>query len=121
MSNPKPESKRRNYSKSFKQQLVEQALRPGSSVPAIAGTHNVNPELLRRWVRLHRQQESGFVPVKQTNPSALENKSLELESPNKCHPKQAHIQIERGNLRIQAKLDGAQANQIGLILREILQ
>ena len=48
----KPDSRRR-FSPEFKRQLIDQCL-PGISVAGVAIKHNINPNLLHRWIRTHR-------------------------------------------------------------------
>ena len=42
--------KRRTYSKQFKAEVVEQCLMPGASVSAIALSHGINANVIRKWL-----------------------------------------------------------------------
>jgi transposase-like protein len=42
----------RMYAEDFKAELVRQCLLPGTSVAATAMAHNINANLLRRWIGL---------------------------------------------------------------------
>lgn len=42
------------YSRAGKRTLVEAALRPGVSVARLAMQHEVNANLLRKWIRIHQ-------------------------------------------------------------------
>ncbi|SDJ47040.1 transposase [Paraburkholderia steynii] len=64
---------KRRYDRRTKQKLVEACLEPGASVAGLALKHGVNANLLRKWIKLHRQRLAGaslqpapvtaFVPV----------------------------------------------------------
>ncbi len=43
---------RKNYSNEFKLRMVELALQPGASVARIAREHDINDNLLFKWLRL---------------------------------------------------------------------
>lgn len=42
--------KRRTYSQQFKAEVVAQCLRPGASVSAIAMSHGINANVIRKWL-----------------------------------------------------------------------
>lgn len=42
--------KRRTYSQQFKAEVVAQCLRPGASVSAIALSHGINANVIRKWL-----------------------------------------------------------------------
>ncbi|NWD66884.1 transposase [Pseudomonas gingeri] len=41
---------RKSCPKSFKSQVVQECAQPGVSVAAIAITHGINPNVVRRWI-----------------------------------------------------------------------
>lgn len=49
--------KRRTYSKQFKAEVAAQCLMPGASVSAVALSHGINANVIRKWL------PSGPVPV----------------------------------------------------------
>ncbi|MDN0085636.1 transposase [Crenobacter sp. SG2305] len=53
---------RRRYSAAFKAEIVAACLQPGVSTTAIALANRINPNLVRRWIRL--QQPAGAEPAK---------------------------------------------------------
>lgn len=61
-------SQRKSYPKSFKAQVVQECEPPGISVAAIAMSHGINANVVRRWIPLFRDQQTvalpEFVPVK---------------------------------------------------------
>ena len=57
---PSP-GRRRRYSAEFKAQIVETCNRPGTSVAAIARLHNINDNIVHRWIREAEQAASAAV------------------------------------------------------------
>lgn len=59
---------RKSYSKSFKAQVVHECQQPGVSVAAIAMSHGINANVVRRWLPLYRDQQTvalpAFIPLK---------------------------------------------------------
>ncbi|WP_183132073.1 IS66-like element accessory protein TnpA [Pseudomonas syringae group genomosp. 3] len=59
---------RKSYSKSFKAQVVHECQQPGVSVAAIAMSHGINANVVRRWLPLYRDQQTvalpTFIPLK---------------------------------------------------------
>lgn len=55
---PSPGRRRRRYSAEFKAQIVETCNRPGTSVAAIARLHNINDNIVHRWIREAEQVAS---------------------------------------------------------------
>lgn len=62
---------RRRYSATFKAEIVAACLQPGVSTTAIALANRINPNLLRRWIRLHHC--AAVVPVESDSPN-IDNK-----------------------------------------------
>lgn len=60
---PEAGRRRRRYSAAFKTEIVAACLQPGVSTTAIALANQINPNLVRRWVRL--QQSAVAEPAKQ--------------------------------------------------------
>ncbi|WP_254346688.1 transposase [Paraburkholderia sp. CNPSo 3274] len=57
---------RRRYDESGKRTLVEAALRPGVSVARIAQEHEINANLLRKWITKYlMEREKGTLPATQ--------------------------------------------------------
>lgn len=65
---------RRSYSKSFKAQVIAECTQPDTSIANVALTHNLNANLVHKWIRVHAQQtlalQTAFIPVK-ASPSAV--------------------------------------------------
>ncbi|WP_225922816.1 transposase [Pseudomonas hamedanensis] len=61
---------RRSYSKSFKAQVIQECAQPGASIASIALSHNLNANLVHKWIRLQAQKSTALVSVR---PSHLPN------------------------------------------------
>jgi transposase len=78
--------RRRRWSTSEKARLVEESLRPGAVVAAVARRHDVHPNLLHQWRRQAKRALEGgqglkFLPVAVTPvvaPSAAGSIEIEL-------------------------------------------
>lgn len=61
---------RKPYPKSFKIQIVQECEQPGVSVATIAMRHGINANVVRRWIPLHRDQQTvalpAFIPLEVT-------------------------------------------------------
>ena len=59
---------RRSYSKSFKAQVITECAHPDTSIANVALTHNLNANLVHKWIRVHAQKnlalQTTFIPVK---------------------------------------------------------
>lgn len=75
---PEAGRRRRRYSAVFKAEIVAACLQPGVSVTAIALANRINPNLVRRWIRLQQcavaesaeqgVSNVGHIPVQSTHP-----------------------------------------------------
>ena len=59
--------KRRRYSPRFKVQVIEEALQDGVSVAAVARRHNLNANLLHKWLKTAQ----GVVPTAPVMPAFI--------------------------------------------------
>ena len=66
---------RRTYSKAFKAQVVAECAQPDTSIASVALTHNLNANLVHKWIRLHGQEnlplQTAFIPIKTSAPSPM--------------------------------------------------
>ena len=64
---PRGRRARRDYTAQFKSQIVLACKQPGASIAAIAQAHDVNVNVLHRWVREHERfgwhGAPGFMPI----------------------------------------------------------
>ena len=63
---------RRSYSISFKAQVIAECAQPDTSIANVAFTHNLNANLVHKWIRVHAQKnltlQTAFIPVKTSPP-----------------------------------------------------
>ena len=77
--------RRRRWSTSEKAQIVEESLRPGANVAAVARQHDVHPNLLHHWrrqARLAAGRRVNLLPIavaSEKKPSAAGTGSIEIE------------------------------------------
>ncbi|MFJ3368144.1 IS66-like element accessory protein TnpA [Pseudomonas sp. NPDC086251] len=59
---------RRSYSESFKAQVIAECAQSDTSIANVALTHNLNANLVHKWIRVHAQKnralQTAFIPVK---------------------------------------------------------
>lgn len=69
------QQERRTYSKSFKAQVIAECALSDTSIASVALSHNLNANLVHKWIRLHAQKtialQTAFVPVKASTPSSI--------------------------------------------------
>ena len=117
---------RRTHSEQFKQDLVEQCVKPGMSLANVARQHELHPSLLARWVkertepaRMTVSSQSSLVP--QFVPLRVESaQCAELPASARLSSK-IEVNIDRGELRIAFKVDPSQMIELGQVLREVLR
>ncbi|TIH09449.1 IS66-like element accessory protein TnpA [Pseudomonas leptonychotis] len=67
------QQERRTYSKSFKAQVIAECAQSDISIANVALTHNLNANLVHKWIRLYAQKnltlQTAFIPVKTSAPS----------------------------------------------------
>ncbi|UVL85611.1 transposase [Pseudomonas sp. B21-028] len=51
---------RRFYSRSFKAQVIQECAQPGASIDSIALSHNLNANLVHKWIRVQAQQSTAL-------------------------------------------------------------
>ena len=65
---------RRSYSKSIMAQVIAECAQADTSIANVALTHNLNANLVHKWVRVHAQKnlalQTAFVPVKALSSTA---------------------------------------------------
>lgn len=65
---------RRSYSKSFKAQVIAERAQADTSIANVALTHNLNANLVHKWIRGHGQKnlalQTAFIPVKALSSTA---------------------------------------------------
>ncbi|VVO31317.1 IS66-like element accessory protein TnpA [Pseudomonas fluorescens] len=71
---------RRSYSKSFKAQVIAECAQPDTSIASVALTHNLNANLVHKWIRVHEQKnlalQTAFIPVKASTSTSTSPQTL---------------------------------------------
>ncbi|PAU56076.1 transposase [Pseudomonas sp. PICF141] len=99
---------RRSYSKSFKAQVIQECGQPGASIASIALSHNLNANLVHKWIRLQAQKstalQSAFIPLPVPLAGAKSHSSSSSSS-NIC----VEIQHPRGIVKVNWPTENAAA------------
>lgn len=102
---------RRTYSREYKLEVVEECSVPGASVAAVALSHRINANLVRRWIvrhrngRLVREPSATLLPVVLSAPSARSE-----GTPPRAKLAGAgviEIELEAGGVRVRGAVDTA--------------
>lgn len=95
--------KRRAYSAELKTQVLQECDRRGASVAGVALSHNLNPNMVHRWIREERQRSlvaqaqtasPQFVALKLQDATVIETQPPIPEADTPEEPPGAAIQIE---------------------------
>jgi transposase len=102
---------RRTYSREYKLEVVEECSAPGVSVAAVALSHRINANLVRRWIVRHRSGRlvrgpgapATLLPVTLSAPSAR----VDVAPPRVKHSAVGVIEIELevGRIRVRGAVD----------------
>ena len=132
----RPRAKRRSWSVAERQRIVEAALAPGASVAGVARAHDVNANLVFKWIRRSREgwrdrrralrrspganAAPSFVPVRliEPEPTALKDAVAGEGAPSRqCDP-QSSARLETMEIRLP---NGAQVRIEGGVDGEVLR
>ncbi|WP_410016700.1 IS66-like element accessory protein TnpA [Sodalis sp. C49] len=120
---------RQFYSPELKLKLVQLALQPGTSVAEVARRHNVNDNVLFKWIRLfecegrvtRRQPKAGHTPSATTLlPVHITENPATPAAPQKSpleHPCSCEITFPRGRMM----LTSPSAELLTVLVRELMQ
>ncbi len=120
---------RRQHDRAFKADLVEQSLRPGASVSAIALKAGINANLLFKWRRDHLRTHGSPVPQAATLlpvcvipqvDTATQAQSVPAASPtNRMNrPGVIELEIAGAHLRLRGDVDEAMLSSVLRALRQ---
>ncbi|MFB3306637.1 transposase [Pseudomonas sp. AMR01] len=98
---------RLSYSNSFKAQVIQECAQPGASIASVALSHNVNANLVHKWIRLQSQKsialQPAFIPLPLSPLAGA--KSHPSSSSNIC----VEIQHTRGTVKVSWPTENAAA------------
>ncbi|MFZ0273350.1 MAG: transposase [Acidobacteriaceae bacterium] len=108
---------RRFYPVEEKRRMVEQTLEPGASVAKVAQANNVNPNVLFLWRRQHRE---GRMTVQEASPMRLLPVTVmdrsESSAGEPVTPGSLHIELPKGRIWIEGRIDAASLRTVLEIL-----
>lgn len=94
---------RRRFDRTWKRELIEQALRPGASVAKLARDNDLNTNQLFKWCRQHQRSMAQAV-----TPAALLPVVVREEAPQLAPATSSLVltlQLTRGSMRFEGPLD----------------
>jgi transposase len=92
-----PRQQRRVHSVEFKVAVIQQCQQPGASVAAVALTHGLNVNLVRKWLVGRGLKRSGIAPPRAAAPSARSMPAAPLSPPSlQFVPVELGSAVERG-------------------------
>ncbi|MCI4604642.1 IS66-like element accessory protein TnpA [Pseudomonas fluorescens] len=106
---------RRSCSKSFKAQVIQDCAQPGVSIASVAISHNLNANLVHKWIRLQSQKSTVLQPAFVPLPVPLAGTSLHSVSSNIC----VQIQHPRGTVKVNWPTENAAV--CATFLRDLLR
>jgi len=119
LSEHKPPRRRRRFSDAFKARVVALCAEPGASVSRVALDHQLNANMVRRWISEARRAgdlrspSPGFVPV--SLPATADSIAQ-----SRTRPGSIRIEIPRNNGTVVVEWPVEQAHQCAALLRELL-
>jgi transposase len=102
---------RRTYSREYKLEIVDECEVPGASVAAVALSHRINANLVRRWIVRHRKGRVVREPSATLLPVTLSAPSARTDvAPLRARLAGAgviEIELEAGRVRVRGAVDAA--------------
>ena len=128
--NPTPRRTRRYYSEEFKSQIIQECGDDRASIAGVAMRHQVNANIVHRWLREHESQglhsKPAFLPV--TLHPESESSSLTLSSSvnsapisPQAEPPAIRVEVWNGNNTVTVTWPASEASSCGAWLSEWLR
>ncbi len=115
---------RRRHAEEFKRQVIAACLQPGISIAAVALANGLNANLLRRWVKEHREAQPAGHDAAEDTPFDVRPPTLvpvTVSSPELEPSGEIKIEIHRQQAVIEITWPVSQAAICADWLRELLQ
>lgn len=106
---------RRSYSKSFKAKVIQECAQPGASIASIALSHDLNTNLVHKWIRLQTQNSTALQPAFFPLHMPLAGANTQAASLSIC----VEIQHPRGSVKVSWPTESAAA--CATFLRDLLR
>lgn len=125
---PSSGRRRRRYSREFKAQIVETCKRPGTSVAAIARLHNLNNNIVHRWIREAEQDATTPTPGVAIPASAESNAISACAAPafvpvqvSAASPERIHLELVKNGLNVRIDWPASQSQSCAQTLLMLLR
>ena len=124
---PSP-GRRRRYSAEFKAQIVEACNRPGTSVVAIARLHNINDNIVHRWIR-EAEQAASAAAFGASEPSRIDANAISpcVAPPfvpvqvSAGSPERIHLELIKNGLSVRLDWPASQSQSCAQTLLMLLR
>jgi transposase len=113
--------RRRRHSEEFKAELVETCRRPGISIAAVAMSHSINANLLRRWVIEAKDQGGTRTGSVKALPSPGDGFIALPVAGKVAADTPIRIEVRRGNLAVSVQWPSTALHECVIWLREVLK
>ena len=100
-------TERRTYSREYKFEVIEECSVPGASVAAVALSHKLNANLVRRWIVRHRKGQLVGEPSATLLPVVLSAPTARASGrpPRAKTAGVIEIELEAGRVRVRGAVD----------------
>ncbi len=115
--------RRREYSKAFKAQVLNECAQPGASVGGVALSHGLHSNMVHRWLREARQAQAFTAQLSADVPAAFialplpESMSVVTPTPPVASTP-VQVRLQRGDLVVSLSCP---VSDCGALLREVLR
>ena len=115
--------RRREYSKAFKAQVMDECAQPGASVGGVALSHGLHANMVHRWLREARLAQTFTAQLSADVPAAfialpLPDGMSALTPSTPAVPPPVQVRLQRGDLVVSLSCP---ASECAVLLREVLR
>jgi transposase len=115
--------RRREYSKAFKAQVLNECAQPGASVGGVALSHGLHSNMVHRWLREARLAQAFTAQLSADTPAAFialpVPKNMPAAMPSvPVTPTPVQVRLQRGELVVNLSCP---VSECGALLREVLR
>ena len=115
--------RRREYSKAFKAQVLNECTQPGASVGGVALSHGLHANMVHRWLREARLAQTFTMQLSADAPAPfialpLTDGTSSLTPSAPVAPAPVQVRLQRGDLVVSLSCP---ASDCGALLREVLR
>lgn len=109
---------RRRFDKASKRELVKACLLPGVSIAAMALSHGLNANLLRKWIQQYQQQHagkhSGVSKVEKAEPAFIP--VVEMKHASRLNSLRVFAELPNG---VMLNFSGTASNELPVLLQTL--